>query len=170
MKVSEISALEGTAYLAKFGPFAEHSPWVAERARSIAGPFDTRSAMIDAFQRALTTATEKEQLAVIRAHPDLAGKAALAGELEAHSMSEQAGVGLDQLTQAELDLFTNLNGGYLDKFGFPFIFAVKGANKHQILDAFETRLSSTQTEEFLTAIAQVCRIIRFRLEEMVDEL
>ena len=169
MNISEVNQLDHSAYMAAFGPIAEHSPWVAEKGRAEAPSVD-RGAMVNAFQRALTTATHEEQLAVIRAHPDLAGRAASAGELEAHSTSEQAGAGLDQLTQDELDRFTELNGNYLSKFGFPFIFAVKGANKYQILDAFEARIGATETEEFLTAITQVCRIIRFRLEEMVNEL
>ncbi len=169
MNVAEVNTLSQQAYMEAFGPIAEHSPWVAESAGA-AAPFADRQAMIDAFQKALTAAEEADQLAVIRAHPDLAGRAALAGELEAHSTSEQSRAGLDQLTQEELDHFTDLNGRYLEKFGFPFIFAVKGATKYQILDAFEARIGATKTEEFLTAITQVCRIIRFRLEDMVDEL
>ena len=103
----------------------------------------------------------------MRAHPDLAGRAARAGNLTSDSQREQKGAGLDTLTGEEFDRFHFLNEIYQSRFGIPFIYAVKGATKHDILAAFEARLSSTVREEFLTALTQVMRIIRFRLTDRV---
>lgn len=120
--------------------------------------------MIEAFQAAVAEALRQAQEALIRAHPDLAGRANLAPD----SRKEQAGAGLDTLSAEELARFTHLNTRYRQRFGFPFILAVKGATKHQILDAFATRIDGGREEEFYTALAQVMRIIRFRLEERID--
>ncbi len=103
------------------------------------------------------------QLALIRAHPDLATRA----KLTADSTREQAGAGLDTLSEAEFARFTELNDAYKARFGFPFIFAVKGASKHQILASFEERVGATKDAEFDMALTQVCRIFRFRIEDKV---
>ncbi len=142
-----------------FGEIAEHSPWVAEVA-SKQRPFKSRDAMIDAFKSAVLDGNEEKQLTLIRAHPDLATRAKLSQD----SANEQKGVGLDTLTTIELKRFTEFNDRYKSKFGFPFILAVKGATKHQILTAFEQRINNSSRTEFKTAIEQVCRIITFRLE------
>ncbi len=112
-------------------------------------------------------ADEAHQLALIRAHPDLAGRAAIAGELTADSSAEQKGAGLDTLTAAEFERFTSLNTRYKAKYHFPFIFAVKGATKDMILAAFEARLKNSETTEFEMALTQIARIFRFRLEDRV---
>jgi len=161
--LSIVNGLSQADFTARFGGIAEHSPWVAERAAA-SRPFASVEAMIDAFQQAVARAKEDEQLALLRAHPSLAGRAALAGQLAEHSAEEQAGAGLDRLTPDEFTKFKQLNAAYEARHGFPFILAVKGADKHAILAAFETRLPGCRTEEFLTALAQVCRIMRFRLE------
>lgn len=166
LSLSEVNSLDSAAFAEAFGDIAEHSPWVAEAAAG-QRPFADREAMIGAFRDAMLSAREERQLALIRAHPDLAGKAAIAGKLTEDSRKEQAGVGLDQLSEAEFARFTELNEGYKAKFGFPFIFAVKGATKEMILAAFEERLQNDQAAEFQTALAQIARIIRFRLEERV---
>lgn len=166
MSLSDVNALPVDAFVARFGDVAEHSPWVATQAAT-ARPFASRAAMIDAFHAAVAAAAPPERLALVRAHPDLAGKAALAGALTDDSRREQAGAGLDSLTTEEMARFTRLNGAYLDKFGFPFIFAVKGATKHMILEAFVTRLDNDAAAELATALAQIARIIRFRLEDRV---
>lgn len=145
-----------------FGDVAEHAPWVAEKAAADR-PFADRAAMIAAFQQAVRSVGKERQLALVRAHPDLAGKA----QLTRDSQREQAGAGLDSLSETEFDHFTRLNTAYRDKFGFPFIFAVKGADKHAILNNFEQRLANTHAREFATALDMVCRIIRFRLEDRV---
>ena len=109
------------------------------------------------------------QLTLLRAHPDLGGKAALAGELTQSSSNEQAGAGLDQLTPPELKRFLALNMSYRDKFGFPFIMAVKGANKAQILAGFEARLPNNVDKEFRRALDEVHKIAGFRLAALPQE-
>jgi 2-oxo-4-hydroxy-4-carboxy-5-ureidoimidazoline decarboxylase len=116
----------------------------------------------------LAAATEAEQLALIRAHPDLAGKAALRGELTAESTQEQAGAGLGQLTPAEFARFTELNTAYTTRFGFPFIMAVKNASKDQILAGFEQRITHTPTAEFAMALEQINRIAAFRIDDLIE--
>ena len=106
---------------------------------------------------------------LICAHPDLAGKAALAGELTDASTSEQAGAGLDTLSKEEFDRFHRLNEAYKSKFGFPFILAVKGHDKHSILASFENRLENEQDDERIEALRQISEIARFRLEAMFFE-
>ncbi|CAN5437182.1 2-oxo-4-hydroxy-4-carboxy-5-ureidoimidazoline decarboxylase [soil metagenome] len=161
--LSTINAMLLTEFIAAFGDVAEHSPWVAEAATK-ARPFASSDAMINAFEAALRNGPKPAQLALIRAHPDLAGKA----RLTADSSKEQAGAGLDTLTEEEMQRFTILNDTYKSRFGFPFIFAVKGATKHQILAAFEARLSHDADKEFATALAQIARIFRFRIEDRVS--
>lgn len=167
LDIAAVNALALDAFLARFGDVAEHSPWVAEAAAA-ARPYASREAMIEAFAAAVAAAPVEARLALIRAHPDLAGRAARAGAVAEDSRREQAGAGLDTLTQAEYARFTDLNDRYRAKFGFPFIFAVKGATKTMILDAFEARLPNDAETEFATALAQVCRIFRFRLEDRVS--
>ncbi len=113
----------------------------------------------------LASADAERQLEVIRAHPDLAGKAAVAGELTDDSTREQAGAGLDQCTPEELARFERLNEAYKARFGFPFVMAVKGSDRHAILEAFETRLKNDLAEERRTAIEQINRIAAFRLSD-----
>ncbi|GAA0781341.1 2-oxo-4-hydroxy-4-carboxy-5-ureidoimidazoline decarboxylase [Roseibium denhamense] len=165
--VDEINALNLSDFLAAFGDVAEHSPWVAEKAFE-KRPFVSREDVISAFERAMLTAGKDKQIALIRAHPDLAGKAALAGEMAEDSKKEQAGAGLDTLTKPEFEQFTTLNDRYRHTFGFPFIFAVKGATKHMILEAFEARIGSDPETEFQTALSQIARIFRFRLEDRIQ--
>jgi 2-oxo-4-hydroxy-4-carboxy-5-ureidoimidazoline decarboxylase len=157
-----VNAMTSEAFIAAFGDVAEHSPWVARHAAS-ARPYATREAMIAAFAAATRAAPRVSQLALVRAHPDLATRAKLTED----STREQAGAGFDTLTPEEFARFTHLNDRYKAKFGFPFIFAVKGATKHQILASFEERLDNTPEIEFAMAITQICRIFRFRIEDRV---
>ncbi len=155
-------------FIERFGGVFEHSPWVAERGyrADFAEPLtagDVHSAMAAAFR----AGTDVERLAVLRAHPDLAGKLAIAGELTEDSRKEQAGAGLDRLSADEHARFTALNSAYVEKFGFPFIIAVKGLNKDDILAAFETRINNDRDVEFATACAQVERIALLRLSGML---
>ncbi len=165
--IAAVNALAPADYLARFGDVAEHSPWVAEVAAR-ARPHASREAMIAAFAEAVEAAAPAARLTLIRAHPDLAGKAARQGAIAEDSKKEQAGAGLDTLTDDEFARFTRLNDAYRAKFGFPFIFAVKGATKSMILDAFEARLPADPATEFATAIGQIARIFRFRLEDRVS--
>ena len=120
--------------------------------------------MIAAFDHAVKSANRDAQLALIRAHPDLATKA----KLTDNSTREQAGAGLDTLTAEEFARFTSLNDAYKARFGFPFIFAVKGATKHMIVESFEARVKNALADEFAMALSQVCRIFRFRIEDRVE--
>jgi OHCU decarboxylase len=119
--------------------------------------------MVLAFQRAVLDADEHHQMQLILAHPDLAGRAALMGQMADESKREQKGAGLDTLNNEEFAQFHKLNDAYRLRFGFPFIFAVTGANKYQILESFSNRVDGTIEEERLTALVQILRIIRFRL-------
>ncbi|XKH59932.1 2-oxo-4-hydroxy-4-carboxy-5-ureidoimidazoline decarboxylase [Halomonas sediminis] len=165
------SELELDAFLAQYGDIFEHSPWVAEGAwkQGLTTQHDDPDVLADSMGAILQQADIDQQIAVIRAHPDLAGKAALAGELTQDSTREQAGAGLDQCTAAEFERFQNLNQAYQDKFGFPFVIAVKGLDRHAILDAFEKRLENDLATERRTAIEQIIKIARFRLHARAAE-
>ena len=162
--LDQVNALSPPDFIAAFGDVAEHSPWVARHAGA-ARPFASRDAMVAAFADALAAAKPESQLAVIKAHPDLAGHAKLTSD----SAREQRGAGLDALSATEFARFTHLNDFYKAKFDFPFIFAVKGATKHQILDAFAERVTNPPEREFMTALEQIVRIFRFRIEDRVSD-
>jgi 2-oxo-4-hydroxy-4-carboxy-5-ureidoimidazoline decarboxylase len=166
ISLDEVRQLDSARFVELFGGLFEHAPWVAEQAFD-AGPFrtieDLHGAMVDAMRRAV----RERQLALIRAHPDLAGRAAIAGKLSAASSAEQAGAGLDQCTPAEFERFQKLNEKYKAKFGFPFILAVKGRTRAEILAAFEQRLENPPGAEVNEALNQIARIARFRLEDLV---
>jgi 2-oxo-4-hydroxy-4-carboxy-5-ureidoimidazoline decarboxylase len=137
----------------------EHSPWVEERADSRPSSGD-RHADLMAVVR---DSTPEEQLALIRAHPELAGKAAVDGRLTEASAAEQAGAGLDRLTRAEFDRFHALNAAYAEKFGFPFIICVRLTDKAGILEAMERRLANDRETEIATALREIGEIVRLRL-------
>ena len=160
--IDDVNAMSPQAFLDAFGDVAEHSPWVAREASSYR-PFRDRDEMVLHFERALKAANRDAQLALVRAHPDLATKAKLTED----STKEQAGAGLNTLTAEEFARFTDLNTRYKERFGFPFIFAVRGATKHMILDSFTARVNNDPAVEFDTALGQICRIFRFRIEDRV---
>ena len=166
--VANLNEMALADFVAAFGDVVEHSPWVAERA-ALARPFADRVAVVVAFAGALPNASGDELLAVLRAHPDLAGRAAAAGELTEDSRQEQAGAGLERLSHEEFERFQTLNAAYKARFRIPFIFAVKGATKAAILAAFEARIGNDPATEIAQAIGNVCRILRFRIEERVRE-
>lgn len=161
------SRMDETAFVAAFGGVFEHSPWIAERAWKLElGPaHDSAGGLHNALARMFRSASADERLGVLRAHPDLAGKLALAKRLTAESTAEQASAGLDALTDAERARFSELNTNYVDRFGFPFIIAVKGLTKADILAAFERRIANSREEEFATACRQVERIALLRLKD-----
>jgi OHCU decarboxylase len=148
-------------FLARYGHIYEASPWVAEGAWPDA-PADLEG-LATAMAAVVDAAPRERKLALIRAHPELAGRTKMA---EA-SVKEQAGVGLDKCSPEEFEAFQRLNAAYNARFGFPFIFAVKGATRVEILAAFEARLHNDPETEFETAIAQIHRIARFRLAELL---
>ncbi|WP_416137856.1 2-oxo-4-hydroxy-4-carboxy-5-ureidoimidazoline decarboxylase [Halomonas sp. HK25] len=163
------SQLDKAAFLAGYGDIYEHSPWVAELAweQGLDSRHDRPEALAERMGTVLDAASPEHQLEVIRAHPDLAGKAALAGSLTDDSTREQAGAGLDQCSPEELARFERLNDAYQAKFGFPFVMAVKGSNRFAILDAFEVRLENDPAKERRTAVEQINRIALFRLKARV---
>ncbi|MEZ5808877.1 MAG: allantoinase PuuE [Zhengella sp.] len=165
------SAMDEADFVARFGSVFEHSPWIAERAFDLElGPaHDSAGGLHNALARVFRSASADERLGVLRAHPDLAGKLAQAKRLTAESTAEQASAGLDALTDAERARFTALNEAYTAKFGFPFIIAVKGLTKADILAAFETRIDNSREIEFATACRQVERIALLRLKDMLPE-
>lgn len=163
------SCMARDAFVARFGHVFEHSPWIAERAwdRGLGPDADTAEGLHARLCAVLRAADEAHQLALIRAHPDLAGRLALARQLTADSTKEQASAGLDRLTPEELARFTTLNDAYQARFGFPFIIAVKGLDKDAILAAFERRLGHDPATERQAALEQVERIALFRLKELL---
>jgi OHCU decarboxylase len=163
------TTLSKPEFVDRFGGVYEHSRWIAERAFELElGPaHDTAVGLANALARAFRSAGEEERLGVLKAHPDLAGKLAAAKRLTPESTAEQAGAGLDALTDAERARFTELNEAYVAKFGFPFIIAVRGLDKARILQAFETRIGNDRDGELATACAQVERIALLRLEDML---
>ncbi|MBD2836792.1 2-oxo-4-hydroxy-4-carboxy-5-ureidoimidazoline decarboxylase [Pseudomonas sp. JM0905a] len=162
------STLSREAFVEAFADIYEHSPWVAEKAFDLGQ--DDRIDEIDGLHQRmadlLLSASHEAQLALINAHPDLAGKAAVRGELTEASTSEQAGAGIHECTAEEFARFTELNDAYKAKFGFPFIMAVKGSNRHQILAAFEERIHNSPEVEFSRALAEINKIALFRLQQM----
>lgn len=166
--LAEVNALSDAAFLAAFASIAEHSPWVAERAGA-ARPYASCAAMVDAFQAAIAAARREEQMALLRAHPDLAGRLAPREFAEA-SRREQAGAGLDRLDETERARFLDLNARYRERFGIPFILAVRGTTPERILASFEERLGGALEEEVWTALAQVMRIVRFRLQDSITDM
>ncbi|MEM9969810.1 MAG: allantoinase PuuE [Pseudomonadota bacterium] len=166
-RAERASEMDRGAFVAAFGGIFEHSPWVAERAHALElGPtHDTARGVHAALARAFRTASEKERLGVLRAHPDLAGKLAAAKRLTAESTAEQASAGLDALTDEERATFERLNADYTATFGFPFIIAVRDHSKVSILEAFRRRAAQSREVEFAEACRQVERIAELRLLE-----
>ncbi len=163
------SQMSRADFVARFGGIFEHSPWIAERAWALelGAAHDTAAGLHNAMARMFRSATEQERLGVLNAHPDLAGKLAAAKRLTAESSAEQASAGLDALTDAERARFGELNTAYVARHGFPFIIAVRDHTKASIMAAFALRLNNDRATEFATACAQVERIARLRLEEML---
>jgi len=162
----ELDLLSREAFIATLGGIFEHSPWVAE-AVADARPFGTNAALHAAMVKAVMAAAPERQLALLQAHPELAGKLARAGGLTQASAGEQAGLGLDRLDAAEIARFDQANETYRARFGFPFIIAVKAQrDRRAILDALETRAGHDRTTELATALAEVAKIAWFRLEAL----
>jgi 2-oxo-4-hydroxy-4-carboxy-5-ureidoimidazoline decarboxylase len=161
--LDEINAMAAPDFAERFGDVAERSPWVAEEAGG-RRPFVDVESMIAAFQAVIREAREADRLSLIRAHPDLAGRADVAGA----SRREQMGAGLDRLSPRDFARFTDCNRRYRSRFGIPFILAVKGAAKDEILDSFVRRLENDRETEHANALDQVCRIVGFRIADRVS--
>lgn len=153
-------------FIARYGGIYEHSPWVAEQVAPLATDLDDIECLATLMADCVDNAGTEQQLALIRAHPDLAGKAQVAGELTADSTAEQASAGLDRCSKVEYERFQALNDAYKDKFGFPFVMAVRDRSRAEILDAFSARLQNDYDLEFETALEEIHKIARLRLEAM----
>ncbi len=157
------------AFIERFGGVFEHSPWIAAAVFDAGLPEGpaTATGLHQAMRAIFRGASRQQQLEVARAHPDLAGRLAVAGELTAESTGEQASAGLDRCTPDEFSRFQVLNDAYWAKFDFPFIMAVKGRTRHEILAAFEARIQHDADTEFREALAQIERIALLRLQELL---
>ena len=164
------STLDRSGFIQAYGGVYEDSSWVAEAAweAGVSAAHDEVDALHLALQAEVDAASDARQLALLNAHPDLAGRAAVRGELTAASTEEQASAGLDQCTPDEFERFVELNTRYRARFPFPFIMAVRGATRGDILDAFAVRIENSAEDEFATALAQVSRIARLRLDAMAE--
>jgi 2-oxo-4-hydroxy-4-carboxy-5-ureidoimidazoline decarboxylase len=164
--ISEVNSLSHDEFVRIVGPVFEHSPWIAEMtwARK---PF----AGLEHLQRALYETVGNSgldrQLALIRAHPDLVGRLALAGQLTKESATEQAGAGLDRTTADEVKLFQKNNTAYQDRFGFPFIICARMNKKEAILAGFERRLKNSREQEIKTALEEIYKIAELRLRDLI---
>jgi 2-oxo-4-hydroxy-4-carboxy-5-ureidoimidazoline decarboxylase len=164
--LDHLNAASEAEFTAALGDIFEHSPWVAEQAAK-RRPFATLKDLHDAMMAALRAAPADTRLALVKAHPDLAGKAARSGAMTADSISEQGSVGLDRLTDAEYARFHKLNDAYQAKFGIPFIVCVRRHTKDSILNEFERRLTHDSADALDTAIGEIGRITALRLDARV---
>ena len=165
-RVAPPSALDRAGFLARYGGVYESSPWIAEAVWDAGETADHVEPLAAAMAAQVEAAGRAAQLALLRAHPDLAGRLAVAGALTADSTAEQAGAGLDRCTPEEFDAFRRLNARYVARCGFPFILAVRGRSRAEILAIFERRAEAPPEAEFREALDQVHRIARLRLEAL----
>jgi OHCU decarboxylase len=157
---------ERASFMTDYGGVFEHSPWITEQVWEQGLHSDIGLDLHSAFSGVIRNADRQRQLALLRAHPQLAGAIASGEELTTESQGEQRGAGLDQCSATEFEAFGQLNSTYSDKFGFPFIIAVKGLGREQILESFRTRIMNGPEKEFSEALEQVIRIGKFRLQEI----
>jgi 2-oxo-4-hydroxy-4-carboxy-5-ureidoimidazoline decarboxylase len=168
-ELSVINAMSTDEFVTVFADVSEHSPWVAEEAAPDAAGTDKLHRIAEIMADCVDNASTERQLALIRAHPDLAGKAQITGELTQDSSDEQAGAGLDQCSAEEYQRFQSLNDEYHEKFGFPFVVAVRGSSRAEILEMFARRLDNTEAIEFETALSEIHKIARLRIEALEPE-
>ena len=165
--IDAVNDLDQRRFVEKFANLYESSPWVAERAWR-EHPFGNLPELHEAFASAVYEAPRERQMDLIQAHPDLAGKMAVAGELTPESRGEQASAGLDRLTPEEYEAFTEMNAGYREKFGFPMIVCVREHTKESILQNARSRLENSREEEVEIALGEIAKIARLRLHELVE--
>lgn len=165
------SDMTATQFMAKFGGIYEHSDWVATQIidEGIDAKDNSVDHLVGRMAAIVDTAGPERQMALLCAHPELAGKLAIAGELTSASTTEQAGAGLDQCSPQEFAAFTSLNADYRSRFGHPFIIAVRGLDRAGILAAFKARINNDRETEFVTALAEVHKIARLRLLDLAAE-
>src|SRR6516225_6501379 len=167
MALASLNATDEAGFMAALGDMYEHAPWVAQAALK-QRPFATLAALHAAMTDAVRAAPPEQQLALIKGHPDLAGKAARAGTMTVDSKAEQASAGLDRLAEAEFAQFHRLNDAYREKFGMPFIICVRRHSKDSILQQFERRLQNTMSAETEIAVGEIFRIAALRLDQRIE--
>lgn len=165
--LNALSAADRSAFVAALGGVFEHSPWIPERAWT-ARPFSSVDSLHRAMAAVLDRATEEQKLALIRAHPELAGKEAAAGAMTAESVGEQASAGLDRCSSDELRALRSGNRAYREKFGFPFVMAVKGRSRSEILAALAARVENPRHVEFAQCLEEIVKIARLRLAALLE--
>lgn len=168
LDAATLSNLDQQSFAAQLGSIYEHSPWIAERAW-LARPFSDRAAIAAAMEAVLRAASHEEQLKLILAHPELTGRAGVRTDLTVDSSREQRGAGLDQCTPEEFASLTELNRRYRERCGFPFILAVAGRNRQEIIAALAERVANPPEQEFATALEQIMRIAGFRLAAAIRD-
>lgn len=166
LSMQVVNELDRAAFVERFGALFEHSPWVAEAAWRDR-PFAGREELYEALVAAMYAAPRERKLALIRAHPDLAGKAAVEGTLTDSSKREQASAGLDRLSPDEYAAFTRTNAAYRERFGFPFVVCAREHTKESILRVASERLANSEDEEIRVALEEIAKIARLRLEEIL---
>jgi 2-oxo-4-hydroxy-4-carboxy-5-ureidoimidazoline decarboxylase len=166
LNIVDLNSLHRESFVAKLGHVFEHSPWVADRVWT-ERPFDSLEQLHERMVDVVARATRDEQVALIRAHPELLGRLPQATPLSAQSVQEQGAAGLREANEAELAQLAALNAAYRAKFGFPFILAVRGKGRAEILASLAERVANTPEREFSQCLAQIARIARFRLEELL---
>jgi OHCU decarboxylase len=168
IRVETLNSMPACEFVATLGGIFEKSPWVAERAVPMR-PFASGVKLHEAMCALVQHASREEQLALIRAHPELAGRAAIRGELTPESTREQQGAGLSACSPEEFERLHALNKAYSARFDFPFILAVKGHTRESVIEAMERRLSHGIQEERAAALQEIYRIARFRLADLLGE-
>jgi 2-oxo-4-hydroxy-4-carboxy-5-ureidoimidazoline decarboxylase len=166
ISIPDLNAISNDQFTALLGGIYEHSEWVAKGILD-QRPFPDASTLQTAMRKVVDDATHAEKLTLIRAHPDLAGKLARAGALTAESTREQAGLGLDRLSESEYLQFADFNRRYLEQFGFPFIICARKTTKQGVLDAFAVRLGHTRDQEISEALRQIHQIAALRLADLL---
>jgi 2-oxo-4-hydroxy-4-carboxy-5-ureidoimidazoline decarboxylase len=166
--LSQLNLLPREAFVQTVGPVFEHSPWIADEAWS-RRPFTNVPQLHHALCDIVRAAAEPRQVDLIRAHPDLAGRAALTGSLTAQSAGEQAGAGLDRLNEAELEAFRTSNDAYRRKFGFPFVICARLNKKEVMLQGFKRRLENSRNQEVQTALEEIFKIADLRLRDLIAD-
>ena len=165
MTLAQLNSVSREEFVRIVGPMFEHSPWIAEAAWP-KRPFASVEALHATLCEIVRAASEEKQLALIRAHPDLVGKLALAGQLTRESTGEQASAGLDRLTAEEVELFQQNNAAYKEKFGFPFIICARLNKKEAILNGFKVRLNNSREQEIQAALGEIFKIAELRLRDL----
>lgn len=166
MKIEDVNHLSASDFLQTFGFLYEHSPWVVEEVEKLR-PFENLAEMQLAMTSCVNAADETARLALLKSHPELAGKEALDNALTSASEQEQASAGLDKMTAKEYSVFADLNQSYKMKFGFPFIVCVRLTDKQGIMSAMQRRVNNTLDEELKTSLSEVEKIVKLRSEAIV---